>query len=108
MRQRRAFTRLKRRLNCDIRIHGCEYLGVVRDLSPGGFFIQTSVAPAVGSEVWVTLRQQEGPGIPLVAKVTNRRRVPRRLSAFESGGLGCCLETPPPEEYFQLLGKLEG
>ncbi len=46
MRQRRAFTRLKRRLSCDIRVHGCEYLGVVRDLSPGGFFIQTSVAPA--------------------------------------------------------------
>ena len=106
MRQRRAFRRIKRRLNCDIRIHGCEYLGVVRDLSPGGFFVQTAAVPAIGSEIWVTLRQQEGPGIPLVAKVANRRRVPRQLTAFERGGIGCSLQTPPPEEYFRLLGEL--
>lgn len=108
MRKERAFPRLKRRINCAVRVHGCEHPGIVRDLSPGGFFVQTPVAPAIGAQVWVTLRQADGSSIPLVAEVTNRRSVPRQLNSLMPAGLGCKLQLLPPEEYFQLLGALDG
>lgn len=105
MRAKRSYARIKRRLNCDVSVSGTQYVGVVLDLSPGGFFVQTGAAPDVGSIVDITLRQGEGPAIELQAKVANRRSVPRRLTSVARGGLGCSLSAPP-ESYFRLLGSL--
>ena len=107
MKSNRAHPRLKRRLNCDVSVGGTQYVGVVLDLSPGGFFVQTGALPAVGATVDITLRRGQGPPIELQARVANRRPVPRRLASVARGGLGCSLSSPP-ESYYQLLGNLSG
>ncbi len=104
-RRERAFARIKRRLNCDINVNGIRHVGVVQNLSPGGFFIQTAAPAAVGSIVSVVLCRPTGPGVELEARVANRRDVPRRLTTLARGGIGCSVDAPP-EAYFELLGAL--
>jgi hypothetical protein len=104
-RRQRAHSRIKRRLNCDIRINGIQHVGVVQNLSPGGFFIQTTAPAAVGSIVSVVLCRPAGPGVELEARVANRRDVDRRLATVARGGIGCTVVSPP-EAYFELLGTL--
>jgi len=107
MQGKRAFPRLKRRVSCDVRVDGTRHVGVVLDMSPGGFFVQTSAMPAVGSTLDVTLRQGSSPPVELRARVANSRQVPRRLASVARGGVGCSV-TAPPEAYYQLLGSLSG
>jgi hypothetical protein len=102
---KRAHARIKRRLNCDISVNGVRHVGVVQNLSPGGFFIQTKAPAAVGSIVSVVLCQPAGPGVELEARVANRRDVPQRLATVARGGIGCSVVSPP-EAYFELLGSL--
>ena len=82
-------------------------MGVVMDLSPGGFFVQTGARPEIGSRVDVALRGRDGSTVDVQATVTNRRRVPSRLMSVARGGVGCKIDAPP-EDYFRLLGELSG
>ena len=104
MRAERAFPRIKRRVNCDVEVSGNSHVGVVLDLSPGGFFVQTTAPAQIGSKVVIKLHDQDGP-ISVEATVANRRKIPQRLATVARGGLGCALRTPP-EDYFQFLGSL--
>ena len=106
-RTERAFKRLKRRVNCDVRIGDRRHVGVVRDLSPLGFFVQTGATAEIGATVRVVLRQGTDPGLEVEARVANRRDVPARLVSVARGGLGCAISRPP-EAYLQLLASLTG
>ncbi len=102
---KRAFERIKRRVNCDVIVAGARHVGVVLNLSPKGFFVQTGAAADIGAKVGVTLQTHEGETVEVQAVVTNRRRIPRRLVSVERGGFGCALKGPS-EDYYQLLADI--
>ena len=103
--QRRAFQRLNRRVNCDVVLKDDRHVGVVLNLSPRGFFVQTQASPPIGSTVAIELRQDDGADVCVEAKVANKRVVPRRMASVARGGIGLIIVTPP-EEYYALLGDL--
>lgn len=103
--QRRAFQRLNRRVNCDVVLDDDRHVGVVLNLSPRGFFVQTQASPPIGATVAVALRQAQGADVLVEAKVANKRVVPRRMASIARGGIGLSI-VAPPEEYFALLGEL--
>lgn len=105
--QRRAFPRLKRRVNCDLYVGDRRHVGVAQELSPRGFFVQTAASPHVGSHVVIRLHQAGGDSVEVGVKVANRRRVPSRLAAVARGGVGCTLDRAP-EAYYRLLAELSG
>ncbi len=101
----RKFPRIKRRVNCEVSVDGQRHVGVVLDLSPGGFFVQTRAAPPIGADIVVHLRRTSSDGVEVQAKVANRKATPPRLASVARGGIGCQL-TAPPETYFALLEAL--
>jgi hypothetical protein len=103
--KRRKFPRIKRRVNCEVSVDGRRHVGVVLDLSPGGFFVQTRATPEVGADIVVHLRRASNDGVAVQAKVANRKVTPARLATVARGGIGCEL-TAPPETYFALLEAL--
>jgi hypothetical protein len=106
-RNTRAHRRIKRRLNCQVTLDGSSQVGVVMDISPGGFFVQTGGVARVGANVDVALRRHDGSTIDVSATVTNLRRVPRRLATVAKGGLGCRLNAAP-ESYYAMLSEITG
>ena len=102
---RRQFPRIKRRVNCDVSVGEHLHVGVVLDLSPRGFFVQTSASPPIGSTVAIRLRHTGHPEVRVEARVANKRVVPRRMTSIARGGIGLTIVTPP-EEYYALLGNL--
>jgi len=102
--KKRQFPRVKRRVNCDLDVEGADHVGVVRDLSPRGFFVQTRAAPAIGSKILVKLRSATSI-IKVEATVANRRVTPPRLATVVRGGLGCAVACAP-EEYYQFLASI--
>ena len=105
-RTKRDFQRIKRRVNCAVRVGSKQHVGVVMNLSPGGFFVQTGAIVAIGARVAVALQGRSGETVQVDATVTNRREIPRRLATIARGGLGCKL-TSPGESYYQLLAKID-
>lgn len=104
-RVKRAHPRLKRRVSCNIIVRGDRHVGVVLNLSQGGFFVQTGAMADIGANVDVSLRGSDGETIDVAATVTNRRAVPRRMATVARGGLGCKL-TGAPEAYYHLLADI--
>lgn len=102
---RREFPRAKRRVNCDVSVEGARYKGVVLELSPKGFFIQTTANAQIGARLWVELRLGVKDVVQVEATVANRRVTPARLATVTRGGLGCRL-TAPSEAYYQYLASL--
>ena len=94
-------------MNCEVTLDGSSHVGVVMDISPGGFFVQTGGAARVGEDVDVALRRHDGSTIDVRATVTNLRRVPRRLATVAKGGLGCRLNTAP-DSYYTMLSEITG
>ncbi|MCZ6782006.1 MAG: PilZ domain-containing protein [Proteobacteria bacterium] len=105
---RREFARAKRRINCNLMVDGTQYLGVVRDLSPKGFFVQTHAKAPVGSRVVVHLHLVGGNSFELQATVASRRETPRRLAVLAHAGIGCQLSAPAPEGYYHFLADITG
>ncbi len=102
---KRRFPRIKRRLSCEVSIDGRRRVGVVLDLSPGGFFVQTQAAPEIGSKVLVHLRDRSDRVVDVPVRIASRREIAPRLRSVARGGIGCAVAAPP-EEYFQLLHSL--
>ncbi len=105
VRLKRAFSRIKRRVNCNLAVRGREHVGVAIDLSAKGFFLQTSATADIGEQVDVVLQHRGGEAIRVSATVTNRRKIPQQLVSIARGGLGCRLESAP-EDYYQLLADI--
>jgi hypothetical protein len=103
----RAFTRIRRRVNCDVNVEGQRHVGVVQDLSPRGFFCQTVAAPPIGAALHVVLHHEKHGEIRVEARVANKRIVDRRLATIVKGGIGCTIHSAP-ESYFRLLSDLAG
>jgi hypothetical protein len=104
-RKQRAHARVPRRVSCDVLFRGTRHVGVAMNLSAGGFFVQTSAAPELGSTVWVTLHPSGKSQIDVEARVTNRRRVPPSLATVSRPGVGCSV-CDAPEAYYHLLAEL--
>ena len=105
MRPERQFPRLKRRVNCKVEAEGNRHVGVVLDMSPGGFFVQTNASVKLGSTVVIVLHSATGEPVEVEATVANRRRMPRRLATVTRNGFGCALRRPQ-EDYYQFLGRI--
>ena len=104
---KRRFPRIKRRLSCEVSIDGRRRVGLVLELSRGGFFVQTRAAAKVGARVLVHLWDQPDHVVEVPARVANRRAIPPQLRSVAHGGIGCAI-TAPPEAYFKLLHALGG
>lgn len=104
-REKRAHPRIKRRVNCSVSVKGNSHVGVVMDLSRGGFFVQTGAMAPVGSRVDVALLERSGSTVEVNATVTNRRQIPRPLTSVAKGGLGCRVNGAP-EDYYRLLAHI--
>ena len=102
---KRRFPRIRRRLRCEVSIDGQRRVGVVLDLSPGGFFVQTQATPEVGAKVLVHMRDPSDRVVDVPVRVANRRAIAPRLRSVARGGIGCEV-TAPPEAYFRLLHSL--
>ena len=102
---KRRFPRIKRRLSCEVSSDGQRRVGVVLNLSAGGFFVQTQANPAVGSKVLVHLRDPSDRIVDVPVRVASRHEIAPRLRSVARGGIGCAL-IAPPEEYFRLLHLL--
>ena len=94
-------------MNCNVRFAGNQHVGVVLDLSPGGFFVQTNAKVRLGSKVVVVLHRNAGDPVEVEATVANRREAPRRLASITRTGFGCALRTPQ-EDYYRFLGPISG
>ena len=97
--KQRRFPRLKRRVNCEVSAEGQNHVGVVLDLSPGGFFVQTAATPPIGSIVIVHLRSAAHDGVEVPARVANRRTAPSRFRSVAKGGIGCAVTSNPVRNF---------
>ncbi len=104
---RRAFARIRRRVNCDVDVQGQHHVGVVQDLSPRGFFCQTVASAPIGACLHVVLHHESHGSIPIEARVANARIVDRRLATVVRSGFGCSIHSAP-EAYYLLLSDLSG
>ncbi len=102
---KRKFRRMKRKLDCQVVISGERFPGVVLNISPRGFYVQTDASPALGAKISVELTQQTGETLEPEATVANKQKPRRQQLPVARGGIGCRLDVPP-EEYYQLLGAL--
>ncbi|MCP4007474.1 MAG: PilZ domain-containing protein [bacterium] len=92
-------------MSCDLTVGDSRHVGVVLDLSPRGFFVQTGASVDIGAKVDVALCGRDGAMVEVEAVVTNRRKIPPQLASVARGGLGCCLKTTP-EDYYRLLANI--
>jgi Tfp pilus assembly protein PilZ len=106
MRTQREFQRLPRRVNCEVAVEGRPHAGVAMSLSPGGLFVQTSAAPALGDTVEITLHAERGNDVVVRGRVAHRRMTPRGLGRVVPPGLGLQLADAPPAGYLELLRTL--
>ncbi len=104
---KRKFRRMNRRLDCQVIVSGSRYSGVVLNISPRGFFVQTDASPAVGAKIGVELTHRSGETLELEATVANKQKPRRDQLPIARAGIGCKLAVPP-EEYYQLLGAHAG
>jgi Tfp pilus assembly protein PilZ len=106
MRTQREFQRLPRRVNCEVAVDGRPHVGVAMSLSPGGLFVQTTAAPALGDTVEITLHPGEGNDIVVRGRVAHRRMAPRGMGRVVPPGLGLAIAETPPDTYLELLRSL--
>lgn len=92
-------------MNCNVLLRGNRHVGVVMDLSPGGFFVQTGAVADIGATVDVALQGRRGGTVEVRATVTNHRAVPRSLASVIRGGIGCRLKGAS-EDYDRLLAQI--
>ncbi len=105
-RDRRREERKKQRATCEILDGDRVQRGVVRDVSPNGLFVQTSLPIALGTEVEIHItnpsNSDTSPIIFVRATVVRKLIVDRRLSSIASGGLGLRISAAPPAYYEAL------
>ncbi len=104
--ERRTEERKKQRTTCEILDGDRVQRGVVRDVSPSGLFVQTSLPIDLGTEVEVHItspsNSETSPIIFVRATVVRKLMVDRRLSSIASGGLGLRIIAAPPSYYEAL------
>ncbi len=81
--------RVKKRMTCEIVVEGRRQLGIVRDISAGGLFVQTQAHLTPGQVVDVHLPDLGGRGpLQVRARVVRQKRVPPQLVGVAGGGIG--------------------
>ncbi len=78
------------------------YAARVRDVSPGGAFVETHAALAIGDPVLLQVKTERGP-LRARGVVVHRRSVPRSLEGSTLPGVGLRLEDAA-ELWATLLG----
>jgi len=101
--EKRKQQRTRKRLTCELVCGDARHAALVRDLSPGGLFVQTRVKLEPDTKIQVVFAA--GPDVPamqLEARVARQRQVPPRLQSSVPGGVGLEL-LDPPAGYRELL-----
>jgi hypothetical protein len=102
--EKRREKRSKRRLTCELVVGEDRHSAIVRDISPGGLFLQTRAKPRPESRAQLIFpahgRQSE---IRLEVRVARQRVVPAQLQSAVAGGLGVELIDPPPD-FLEWIG----
>ena len=93
--ERRDQPRMRRELPCTLLVEERRHRGLVRDVSTGGLFVQTSGDLPPGSEAIVSFCTPEGQRFVLETSVPYRRAVSHSLAAHSAGGVGLRIQAPP-------------
>ena len=101
--ERRDHPRVRRRLPCSLLIDGCGHRGAVADLSPHGFFVETSAELPRGAGAIIAFSTPEGRRFVLEASVPHHRPVSRSLATLVPHGVGLRV-VDPPADYLRWVG----
>jgi len=102
--ERRDFPRLKKRLPCSLLIGGHCHEATVRDLSAGGFFVETDVDIRLGTGVIVTISGPDGARFLLETYAPRNPALLRQHPHPVQSGVGLEVEDPP-EAYLRWIEK---
>ena len=107
MNDKRAFSRLKKRLLVDLVVEGRTASGFTWDISHTGLSISSQYVPKLGEKLRTILHLPNGKKVDCHGTVVRVRRVPLAL-ANELGGSGFCLALGGYfEDYSRFLGDLK-
>jgi len=103
--EKRKQRRTRKRLSCELVIGESRETVLVRDLSPGGLFVQTRAKVDPSQRVRLVFSAQADlPGMELEARVMRKRHTPPRLQSSVPSGVG--LEVlDPPAAYLELVER---
>ena len=104
-REKRQFKREKYRLSCEFRHEGRSHSGIVGDIAARGLFVNSSVKPAEGAEIELTMRDPSLGEIVVRGHVARLQRTHRSVAVVTPAGFGLMVDHAP-EAFFQLLIKL--
>ena len=105
MKERRRFSRIRRRYSVEFRVAEKTCSGFTHNLSPIGLFVCSVYFPRPGSRLWLRIKVAEGKSFLMRVEVVRSYRVPQQLTRFVPSGF-CVRFQQAPEEYFQLLARL--
>lgn len=102
--EKRKSNRVSQRIPCSVETAEGRTVGIVRDLSTTGLFVQTRAQPAPNTTLEVCFDADEShsvdaPSFRLEFGVARQRMAPRHLQALMPTGLG--LEVIPPADAFR-------
>ncbi len=102
----RIFERKKRQMPCTLTLNGQNHGGLILDVSPGGFYIQSSAKMQPGDQLDI---QMTIPGIEgrhrVQVEVVRKVVVPARLLKVARGGVGVRILNAP-EAYYRFMEEL--
>lgn len=95
--QTQIHPRYKKRIPCEFNVGERHHIGVVLNVSQGGLFISSRVAPSIGSRVELDLEPDaKDDAIPVRARVVWKKKVHRSLNKMGEGGIGLVIEESSP------------
>jgi hypothetical protein len=102
----RVFERKRRQMPCTLTLDGRHHGGLILDVSPGGFFIQSSakIKPGDQIELQTTIPGVEG-RVQIQVEVVRKVIVPARLLKVARGGVGVRIINAP-EAFYQFMDEL--
>ncbi len=102
----RIFERKRRQMPCTLALDGRNHGGLILDVSPGGFYIQSSakIKPGDQFEIQMTIPGVEGRH-RLQVEVVRKVVVPALLLKVARGGVGVRIINAP-EAYYQFMDDL--
>jgi hypothetical protein len=93
--ERRVQPRLRQEHPCLLLVGERRHLGIVRDISAWGLFVQTPGELPPAADTIVALRTPEGKRLILKTSVPHCRQVSHSLASHTSGGVGLRIQNPP-------------
>jgi hypothetical protein len=94
---KRRKPRQQRRLSCELWIAGKRHIGIVRDVSELGLYVQTRVRAATGDKIEMVFPAERARAeLCVTARVVRLDRMAAHFATSGAGGLGLEVDNPPP------------